>query len=85
MKWLWAYFRQKTMEAILAGANDAISGNGSSPLSDEEAVRALRAMLGADQTGDPPALPASPQPAPGEQRRGPGRPRKFQAPQEPQE
>ena len=82
MNWLWAYFRRKTMEAILAGANDAISENGSSRLGDEEAVRALRAMLGAgDQAGETPALPAPQQPALSEQqRRGPGRPRKFQEP-----
>jgi hypothetical protein len=81
MNWLWAYFRRKTMEAILAGANDAISDNASSRLTDEEAVRALRAMLGAPaQGGDMPALPPPPTPALSEPRRGPGRPRKFQEP-----
>jgi hypothetical protein len=84
MNWLWAYFRRKTMEAILAGANDAIS-DGGSRLSDEEAVRALRAMLGgAAQGGDTTALPPPPPPpALQETRRGPGRPRKFQEPPTP--
>jgi hypothetical protein len=81
MNWLWAYFRRKTMEAILAGANDALSDNGSSHLSDEEAVRALRAMLGSSEQDDnSQALPPPAQPALGEARRGPGRPRKFQEP-----
>lgn len=81
MNWLWAYFRRKTMEAILAGAHDALSENGSSRPSDEEAVRALRAMLGSsEQEASSPALPGPTQPALGEQRKGPGRPRKFQEP-----
>lgn len=82
MNWLWAYFRRKTMEAILAGANDALSDGNPSRLSDEEAVRSLRAMLGAaDPAGGAPALPAPPQPAADEPKRGPGRPpRKFQEP-----
>lgn len=83
MNWLWAYFRRKTMEAILAGAHDALSDNGSSRLSDEEAVRALRAMLGSsEQDGNSQALPPPAQPALGEPRKGPGRPRKFQEPPE---
>ncbi len=82
MNWLWDYFRRKTMEAILAGANDALSDGVSSRLSDEESVRALRAVLGSsDPAADAPALPAPPQPAADAPKRGPGRPpRKFQEP-----
>jgi hypothetical protein len=81
MNWLWAYFRRKTMEALLAGAHDALSENGSSRLSDEEAVRALRAMLGSSEQGtSSQALPGPSQPALAEQRRPVGRPRKFQEP-----
>jgi hypothetical protein len=84
---LWDWIRRKTEEAFLAGAHAAITGRGATPLSNEEAARALRGLLGsAGQAGDPPALPAPPQPSPtqpadDEPKRGPGRPpRKFQEP-----
>jgi hypothetical protein len=81
MNWLWAYFRRKTMESILAGAHDAIAGSGGAHLSDEEAFRAMRAMFGtAEQDGDQPTLPGPPPPAISEQRRPVGRPRKYQEP-----
>ena len=56
------------------GLHRAILGGG---------YRAMRAMFGgSDQEGDPSALPGPSPPALGEQRRGPGRPRKFQQPPE---
>jgi hypothetical protein len=92
MNWLWAYFRRKTAESILAGVHDAlVSENGASGLSDDQAARALRALVaGGHPTSDPGAAAetpqlAGPQPNGGAaqtepQRRGPGRPRKFQEP-----
>ena len=78
---LWDWIRRKTEQAFLAGAHDAITGRGGNRLTDEDAARVLRGLLGpADQAGDPPSLPAPPQSADDEPRRGPGRPRKFQEP-----
>ncbi len=90
MNWLWAYFRRKTMESLLAGVHDALaSGDESSGLTDEQAAKALRGIIGtpdqaeahensppllpAPETNGTPALTAAP-------RKGPGRPRKFQEP-----
>ena len=90
MKLLWAYFRRKTMEALIAGAHDAlVFGSGSSPLSDEDAARALRALvndadLSTETPTSPPMLdgPDSNDNSGliGPVKRGPGRPRKFQEP-----
>ncbi len=96
MNWLWAYFRRKAMESIVAGVHDAlVSGNGPSGLSDEEAVKALRAIIGGSDPAaagrrSEGAAPSPPQLAAPEAdgppalteapRRGPGRPRKFQEP-----
>jgi hypothetical protein len=92
MQWLWAYFRRKTMESLLAGVHDALaSGDESSSLTDEQAARALRALIGTpdavaelEGTSSPPILSA---PAVNgtaalsdQAKRGPGRPRKFQEP-----
>lgn len=97
MNWLWAYFRRKTMESLLAGVHDAlVSGSGNTGLTDEQAAKALRAVVGipdpAAPAGTPGPVPAPPQlaapDANGPQalteapRRGPGRPRKFQEPPE---
>ncbi len=93
MNWLWAYFRKRAMESLLAGVHDAlVSGNGPTGLSDEQAAGALRAVIGGSVPPAPAAVagPPTPQlaapavngpPAPTEEpRRGPGRPRKFQEP-----
>ena len=78
MNWLWAYFRRKTAESILAGVHDALaSQNGAPGLTDEQAAKALRALVSGEESapaGEPPALTEAP-------KRGPGRPRKFQEPQ----
>ena len=78
MNWLWAYFRRKTAESILAGVHDALaSQNGAAGLIDEQAAKALRALVGDGEAApgsEPPALTEAP-------KRGPGRPRKFQEPQ----
>lgn len=95
MNWLWAYFRRKVAESILAGVHDALaSADGTTGLTDEDAAKALRAIAGA---GNPAAqiatVPPPPQLAPSGNgpaaiteppRKGPGRPRKFQEPPEPQ-
>ena len=93
MKWLWAYIRRKVMESILAGVHDAFSlGSASAPVGDDEAAKALRAMLGiADSDCDSELAPALPPPSTSETngsaaqsetlKRGPGRPRKYQEPQ----
>lgn len=98
MNWLWAYLRRKAAESLLAGVHDAlVSGNGPTGLTDEEAAKALRAVIG---TPDPAAAaaPRGPVLAPPQlaapdaagtpalteaPRRGPGRPRKFQEPPQP--
>lgn len=92
MQWLWAYFRRKTMESLLAGVHDALaSGSESSGLTDEQAAKALRDLIGtADGVADlgaattPPLLPAPDANGEGAltepPKRGPGRPRKFQEP-----
>jgi hypothetical protein len=99
MNWLWAYFRRKVFEAIHAGVYDALAAqNGASGLTDEQATKALHELL---RSGNPAGAPsgehgATPpkltapegngQPALTEApRRGPGRPRKYQEPPEPQE
>jgi hypothetical protein len=91
MNWFWTYIRRRTTESLLAGVHDALlSGSSNSGLSDEQAVKALRAVI-----GDPGATP-EPAPTPQQRsapdanstaalpegpRRGPGRPpRKFQDP-----
>ena len=94
MNWLWAYFRRKTMQSIIAGVHDAVaSTDGSSELSDEQAGIALRAIIGmgegtAGEQGraPPPQALQAPGPngavaVPEPARRGPGRPRKFQEPE----
>lgn len=95
MNWLWAYFRKNTMESILAGVHDALSSSdGQAGLNDEQAARAVRvltggptlmpnptaALTGTDPTPQLPAPPASGDGISPDQRRGPGRPRKFQEP-----
>ncbi len=90
MNWLWGYFRRKTTESLLAGVHDAlVSGNANSGLSDEQAVKALRAVIGDPAAPPGPATPPQqlagpggnvPAALPDGQRRGPGRPRKFQEP-----
>lgn len=92
MNWLWAYFRRKVAESILAGVHDALaSADGTTGLTDEDAARALRAIAGAGDTAAQPlppqlAAPSGNGPAAITEppRRGPGRPRKFQEPPEPQ-
>ena len=92
MNWLWAYFRRKTMESLLAGVHDALaSGDESSGLTDEQAAKALRGLVGTldptaeSETAASPPLLAAPD-ANGTAalsetpKRGPGRPRKFQEP-----
>jgi hypothetical protein len=91
VNWLWAYFRRKTAESILAGVHDALaSENGAPGLTDEQSAKALRAIVGAaDAAGEvggvptqqlapphPNGTPALTEPP----KRGPGRPRKFQEP-----
>jgi hypothetical protein len=79
MNWLWTYFRRKTFESILAGVNDALTSKTGSPgLTDEQAARALQSLMGGGDApeADPPALAAP-------EKRGPGRPRKFQEPPQP--
>lgn len=92
MNWLWAYFRKKAMESIIAGVHDAlVSGTGPTGLTDEQAFNAFHAITGTP-VPVPPATttvagPAQLQltapaangpPAPTEEpRRGPGRPRKL--------
>lgn len=92
MNWLWAYFRRKTAESILAGVHDAlVSENGASGLGDEQAAKSLRALVGGTDSGggeprhtqqlaspNPNGTPALTEP----QRRPVGRPRKFQEPPE---
>lgn len=91
MNWLWAYFRRKTAESLLAGVHDALAGgNGASGLSDEQAAKALRALAGPADFAPPSEAASVPQltgpspngtTEPSEQvKRGPGRPRKFQEP-----
>ena len=95
MNWLWAYFRRKATESILAGVHDAlVTGSGPTGLTEEQAAKALQAVVGisAAVAPTPPAIagPATPQltassansptPPAEEPRRGPGRPRKFQEP-----
>lgn len=91
MNWLWAYFRRKTTESILAGVGDALAAGGTAAgLTDEQAARvALAIAAGGSPTNQPAAEPGSPAPqlapaaeatAAAEVRRGPGRPRKFQEP-----
>lgn len=95
MNWLWAYFRRKAMESIIAGVHDAlVSGNGPTGLTDEQAFNAFHALTGGPVPGPtaPAAAAAAPPPqltAPGANgqaalaeppKRGPGRPRKFQEP-----
>ena len=47
MNWLWAYFRKKAMESIIAGVHDAlVSGSGPTGLSDEQAFNAFHAITG---------------------------------------
>jgi hypothetical protein len=97
MNWLWAYFRKKAMESIIAGVHDAlVSGSGPTGLSDEQAFNAFHAITGTPVPVPPAttALAAPPPPQiagpggngppapPDEPRRGPGRPRKF-LPEEP--
>lgn len=100
MNWLWAYFRRKVAESILAGVHDALaSADGITGLTDEDAAKTLRAIAGAGGPVSQPAaaLPPPPPPppltAPGSNgpsavteppRRGLGHPRKFQEPPEPQ-
>lgn len=92
MNWLWAYFRRKTMESLLAGVHDALASDDGSPgLTDEQAAKALRGVVGAPSpaaesaTAPSPPLLAAPD-ADGtaalfdQPKRGPGRPRKFQEP-----
>jgi hypothetical protein len=56
MNWLWAYFRRKVAEAILAGVHDALaSENGATGLSEEQAAKAARALAGIGNLG---AIPA---------------------------
>ncbi len=94
MNWLWAYFRRKVAESILAGVHDALaSADGTTGLTDEDAAKALRAIAGAGGPASQPAASLPPQlagpsgngPAAVTEppRRGPGRPRKFQDPEEP--
>lgn len=89
MNWLWAYFRRKTRDALLAGINDALAAGGGTGLSDEQAAAAALGLIapGAGAGGEapppqpPPQLPAPDPAALAEPtKRGPGRPRKFQEP-----
>ena len=92
MNWLWAYFRRRTAESILAGVHDALASEHGAPgLSDDQAARALRALVGGEDpssaNGSAPApqqlAPAHPNGTPAltePPKRGPGRPRKFQEP-----
>lgn len=92
MNWLWAYFRKKAMESIIAGVHDAlVSGSGPTGLTDEQAFNAFHAITGNPVPVPPattavvgPVRPQLPGPAgdappapPEEPRRGPGRPRKL--------
>jgi hypothetical protein len=91
MKWLWIYIRRKMKEALLAGVHDAMSGNAGPSLTDEQAAKALQAIIEnsgvTTELGDgssPPALAAPDESGtlalPEQPKRGPGRPRKFQEP-----
>jgi hypothetical protein len=90
MNWLWAYFRRKTRDALLAGINDALAAGGGTGLSDEQAAGAVLGLIGpAGPGGDttppqqPPQLAGSdPAAVADSPKRGPGRPRKFQEPPE---
>ena len=66
MNWLWAYFRKKAMESIIAGVHDAlVSGSGPTGLSDEQAFNAFHAITGTPVPAPPAATavagPAHPQ------------------------
>lgn len=92
MNWLWAYFRRKTRDALLAGINDALTAGDGTGVSDEQAARAVLGLIAAGGEAAPndEAVPPVPQlAAPGANgqaalaeppKRGPGRPRKFQEP-----
>ncbi len=91
MRWLWDYFRRKTMESILAGVHDAFTSGDGTPLSEEQAAKAVLELLGGQDSGGngPPPPPQLSGPAEAGQsaitapaKRGPGRPRKFQEPPE---
>lgn len=73
MNWLWAYFRRKTTEALLAGVHDALVGAPGTVAPAAELTGAPPPQLAAPQ-------PNSPQALTDQTKRGPGRPRKFQEP-----
>ena len=70
MNWLWAFLRRKTADSILAGIHDALTAGGTpSGLSEEQAARATRALLGVPDippsgthNGAPPTPPQRPGP-----------------------
>lgn len=73
MNWLWAYFRRKAMESIIAGVHDAlVSGSGPTGLTDEQAFNAFHAITGAPTSAPVPVPTAPPTVAPPTQLAAPG-------------